>query len=97
MQQYGRAVKRRINQVKKLSGYGNILTYISILSAALALISIFVITINERKYEFGVLYALGAKKSHMRNIILAEALMISGAGGILGVLAAYGLTAAFAT
>ena len=84
------------SQVKKLSGYGNILTYISILSAALALISIFVITINERKYEFGVLYALGAKKSHMRNIILAEALMISGAGGILGVLAAYGLTAAFA-
>ena len=51
------------SQVKKLSGYGNILTYISILSAALALISIFVITINERKYEFGVLYAWERKRA----------------------------------
>lgn len=82
-------------QVKKLSGYGNILTYISLISAALALISIFVLTINERRYEFGVLYALGAKKSQMRNIILSEALVISGIGGVTGTLLTYGLVAAF--
>ena len=58
------------SQVKKLSAYGNILTYISLISTALALISIFVLTINERKYEFGVLYALGAKKSQMTKLIL---------------------------
>lgn len=82
-------------QVKKLSGYGNILTYISLVSAALALVSIFVLTINERRYEFGVLYALGAKKSQMRNIILSEALLISGIGGASGTLLTYGLVAAF--
>ncbi len=82
-------------QVKKLSGYGNILTYISLISAALALISIFILTINERRYEFGVLYALGAKKSQMQNIILSEALIISGIGGISGVMLTYGLVAAF--
>lgn len=83
------------SQVKKLSGYGNILTYISLVSTALALISIFIITINERKYEFGILYTLGAKKSQITNIILSEALMISGIGGVLGVLIAYYLLTTF--
>lgn len=82
-------------QVKKLSGYGNILSYISLVSTALALISIFILTINERRYEFGVLYALGAKKSRMRNIILSEALIISGIGGTAGTLLTYGLVAVF--
>ena len=83
------------SQVKKLSGYGNILTYISLVSTALALISIFVITINERKYEFGILFALGAKKSQITNIILSEALIISSVGGIAGVVIAYYLLVTF--
>lgn len=83
------------DQVKQLSGYGNVLIYISLISTALALISIFVLTINERKYEFGVLYALGAKKSQMRNIILSEALIISGIGGVTGTFLTYGIVAAF--
>ena len=82
-------------QVKKLSGYGNILAYISLISTALALISIFVLTINERRYEFGVLYAMGAKKSQMRNIILWEALLISGIGGVFGIFVTYGIVVAF--
>ena len=83
------------SQVKKLSGYVSILTYISLISTALALISIFVLTINERKYEFGVLYALGAKKSQMTNLILSEALIISTIGGIMGIVIAYALVATF--
>lgn len=83
------------DQVKQLSGYGNVLIYISLISTALALISIFVLTVNERKYEFGVLYALGAKKSQMRNIILSEALIISGIGGVTGTFLTYGIVAAF--
>ena len=65
------------SQVKKLSGYGNVLTYISLVSTALALISIFVITINERKYEFGILFALGAKKAQVTNIILYHRYLLS--------------------
>ena len=82
-------------QVKKLSGYGNVLAYISLLSTALALISIFVLTINERRYEFGVLYAMGAKKSQMRNIIVWEALIISGIGGVVGIILTYGIVVVF--
>ena len=82
-------------QVKNLSGYGNILIYISLISTCLALISIFVLTINERRYEFGVLYALGARKKQMRNIILSEALIISGIGGVVGTLLTYSLITVF--
>lgn len=83
------------SQVKKLSGYGNILTTLLVVSTALALISIFVITINERKYEFGILYTLGANKGHVTGIILSEALMISIGGGALGTLIAYYLVTTF--
>ena len=82
-------------QTKKLSGYGNILIYISLISTALALISIFVLTINERRYEFGVLYALGARKKQMRNIIMSEALIISGIGGVVGTFLTYALVSVF--
>ena len=83
------------SQVKKFSGYGNILTYIMVAATALALISIFVITINERKYEFGVLYTLGASKRQITDIILSEALLISFIGGVLGILISYYLVASF--
>lgn len=83
------------SQVKKLSGYGNILTTLLVVSTALALISIFVITINERKYEFGILYTLGANKGHVTGIILSEALMISIGGGALGSLISYYLVTTF--
>ncbi len=83
------------SQVKKLSGYGNILTFILTISTALSLISIFIITMNERKYEFGVLYTLGAAKRQITAIILWEALVISAAGGILGVLISYYLVSSF--
>lgn len=83
------------DQVKKLSGYGNILTTLLVISTALALISIFVITINERKYEFGILYTLGASKSQITNIILSEALMISIGGGAIGVVVSYYLVTTF--
>ncbi len=83
------------SQVKKLSGYGSVLTNLLMISTALALVSIFVITINERKYEFGVLYTLGAKKSQMTGIILSEALIISVVGGALGVGVSYFLVSTF--
>ena len=82
-------------QVKKLAGYGNILTTLLLVSTSLALVSIFIITINERKYEFGILYTLGANKGQMRNIILSEAIAISLGGGVLGVGVSYYLVSTF--
>lgn len=83
------------SQVNQLSGYGNILIYILLIATALALISIFVITINERKYEFGILYTVGANKSQITRIILSEALIISICGGAAGVLISYYLLVEF--
>lgn len=82
------------SQVGKLSGYGSVLTYIMVVSTALALICIFSITINERKYEFGILLTLGARKSQITKIILSEALMISAIGGVVGIgISAFGVWA----
>lgn len=40
---------------------------------------------NERRREVGILRALGAKKSHIINLFLSEALIISLLGGIIGI------------
>jgi putative ABC transport system permease protein len=58
------------DKMADLQVYSNIMLVLLILVSMIALICIFTITINERKYEFGVLASLGAKKSHIINIII---------------------------
>lgn len=76
-------------EVEKLSGYGNLLIVLLVVSTALALINIFMLTINERKYEFGILYVLGAKRRQVFQIIISEAMIISLVGGFIGLIVAY--------
>lgn len=73
------------DKMADLQVYSNIMLVLLILVSMIALICIFTITINERKYEFGVLASLGAKKSHIINIIILEAGTIGILGGIIGV------------
>lgn len=46
----------------------------------------FYMIVNERQREFGLLRAMGAKKGHIFRLIVAEAITISAAGGIIGLL-----------
>lgn len=78
-----------------LSGYGTLLTILTVIAAALALICIFVITMNERKSEFGILISIGARPRQLSAIVYFEALIIGVVGAIAGVLASLGLIAAF--
>ena len=82
-------------QVKKLSGYGSLLTFLLVVATSLSIISLFIITINERKYGFGILYAMGARQSQVTGIIISEAMIISILGAIFGVGIAYFLMSAF--
>lgn len=82
-------------QIGQLSGYGTLLTILTVIAAALALICIFVITMNERKSEFGILISIGAKPRQLSAIVYFEALIIGVVGAIAGVLASLGLIAAF--
>jgi putative ABC transport system permease protein len=55
--------------------------------------NIMLVTVDERIREIGLRRALGARKSHIRTQFLCEALVITAAGGLLGMALAY-LTAA---
>lgn len=81
--------------VKKFTSYSMILEILLFAATAFALISIFQITINERKKEFGILYTIGAKKRQVSSIIVNEAMVISVIGCISGALLSIGIVLAF--
>lgn len=83
------------DSMKQLSAYGSFLTAALFLLVIPALACIFTITINERRYEFGVLAAVGATGPQLAAMILTEAAVIGAAGGILGVAVSGALLAIF--
>jgi putative ABC transport system permease protein len=56
--------------------------------------NIMLVSIDERVREIGLRRALGAKKKHVMAQVLAETLVITFVGGVLGLIAAYGIAAA---
>lgn len=78
-------------EMKKFTYYSGILIALLFIATAMALISIFTITINERKREFGILYTLGASSKQVFSMVIIEAMIISIIGGLLGVFASGGL------
>ncbi|HBI91387.1 MAG TPA: hypothetical protein DDY58_02510, partial [Terrisporobacter glycolicus] len=62
---------------------------------AMAIICIFIITINERKKEIGILYTIGAKKKQISLMIMLEGLIITTIGSIIGVLCSLTLITLF--
>lgn len=58
--------------------------------AGVGLMNIMLVSVTHRTREIGMLKAIGAKRVHIFFEFLAEALMISFVGGILGVALAYG-------
>ncbi len=82
-------------QTAMIEVMGNVLNIVSIAVAAIAGISLFVgalgiltmmwISVNERVNEIGLAKALGATNAQVLSLFLAEALLLSLAGGVLGV------------
>lgn len=59
---------------------------ISLLVGGIGIMNVMLATVTERTREIGVRRALGAKKSHIVKQFLVEAVVLSGAGGVMGVL-----------
>lgn len=73
---------------KQLMGLLKGILLISAVLWILALLMIgfaFYMIVNERQRELGLLRAMGAKKGHIFTLIIAEAVIISAAGGVGGV------------
>jgi len=58
--------------------------------------NIMVISVLERRSEIGLRRALGATRGQIRAQFLAEAILLSLAGGVIGVIAGAAATAAYA-
>jgi putative ABC transport system permease protein len=83
---------------KQLSGLihaivviSSILWFIVLLIMAFA----FYMIVNERRREIGLFRAIGANRFHIASIILAEAALLSAAGGTAGVVLGFGLLLSF--
>jgi putative ABC transport system permease protein len=72
-----------------------IITFAALLSAALAVAATSAATILERRFEVGIMKAIGATNSIITGIFLAEQLMVAVLGGIVGFAAGIGLARLF--
>jgi putative ABC transport system permease protein len=72
------------------------LAAVALLVGAIGVANIMVISVLERRSEIGLRRALGATKGHIRAQFLAEAILLSLAGGVIGVIAGAAATAAYA-
>jgi putative ABC transport system permease protein len=69
---------------------------VALLVGAIGVANIMVISVLERRSEIGLRRALGATRGHIRAQFLAEAILLSLAGGVIGVIAGAAATASYA-
>jgi putative ABC transport system permease protein len=69
---------------------------VALLVGAIGVANIMVISVLERRSEIGLRRALGATRGQIRTQFLAEAVLLSLAGGAVGVMAGAGATAVYA-
>ncbi len=70
---------------------------VALLVGGVGIANVMVISVLERRSEIGLRRALGATKGHIRTQFLGEALLLSGLGGLSGVLVGWLVTWGYAT
>jgi putative ABC transport system permease protein len=70
---------------------------VALLVGGLGIANVMLMAVLERRSEIGLRRALGATRGHIVGQFLAEALLLAGVGGVLGVLLGSTVSAAYAT
>ena len=60
---------------------------VTLTGAAIALMNIMLVAVNERSREIGLIKSIGAKNNFIRNQFLFESIIISVLGAIIGIIA----------
>jgi putative ABC transport system permease protein len=69
---------------------------VALLVGGIGIANVMVIAVIERRTEIGLRRALGATRAHIRRQFLTEAVLLAGAGGVVGVLLGALVTAGYA-
>lgn len=77
--------EKAINSLRYLTVAVLIIGFITLVGAAIGLMNIMLVAVAERTKEVGLLKALGARKRVIRNQFLTEAIFISLAGAVIGI------------
>ena len=100
-QERGFELARKSQDARKAADLLFILTavfaFISVVIAAVAAVNIantFLMMVAERRYEIGIMRAVGARRADIRRIVFLEAVCLGVFGGILGELVSFGLSRA---
>lgn len=96
----GFELSRKSRDARKAADLLFILTvvfgFISLVIVGIAAVNIthtFLVIVSERRYEIGVMRALGATQGDIRSIVLGEAVLVGLVGGVLGEGLAFGASA----
>ena len=68
---------------------------VALVVGGIGIANVMVIAVIERRNEIGLRRAIGATKAHIRRQFLTEALLLSGAGGVVGVALGVAITAIY--
>lgn len=89
-------VQARKDVVERFAGMAMAVSLIVLLIGALVVLVTMMSSVNERTREIGIFRAIGFRKSHVINIILLEAIIVSIIGGVIGYLVGISLAKVFA-
>ncbi len=78
-------VKRMAKQSEILTVFLGLIGGVSLLVGGIGIMNIMLVSVVERRREIGIRLAVGATRRDIRSLFLAEAIMLSMAGGLLGV------------
>jgi ABC-type antimicrobial peptide transport system permease subunit len=77
-------IERYREMSELLNGWLNVLNSVFVIILAVAVANTMLIAVSERKREFGILKALGLTRRQLRELVLLEALAITGLAFIIG-------------
>ncbi|MBC7587701.1 MAG: FtsX-like permease family protein, partial [Chitinophagaceae bacterium] len=81
-----KAAELFISFLGAISGSAGAIGLITLISAAIALMNIMLVSVNERTREVGLIKALGGKSSNVRQQFLFESIIISLLGALFGII-----------
>lgn len=78
-------IERLFTSLRYITMAVSVIGFITLIGAAIGLMNIMLVAVNERTREVGLIKALGGKKKTIRQQFLSEAVIISLMGAIIGI------------